>query len=343
MLHADLAETQSILQRLVHAPAFTAELEKITNLQGTGQGKLTLGDSLHDIKAKVEVSEIKLSADHQGVPWPITIAQGQFTFGKKQLDLDTFSGSLGQSQFADLSCRFLWEKDLTLDIGSGRFDLDMAELYPWLASLEGLRDKLQKVERVTGRLALSALAFQRRGRQAVWVAVCLDRHRARPLGRNERLPGHHQHRERRIYSRYPASDLRKTPDRQPGCGTHPVRQSQRLSATARADRTLSLDGSMGPQSVEWLSDRLKVPESYAIHAPLSISKAQISWQPDSTTSFKGLVAIEKGPAITADVDYRPEQLQVNQLHIKDQYSDAGMVFDLNKEQHEYQIYRHIAV
>ena len=34
---------------------------------------------------------------------------------------------------------------------------------------------------------------------------------------------------------------------------------------------LSLDGSMGPQSVEWLSDRLKVPESYAIHAPLSIS------------------------------------------------------------------------
>ena len=333
-LSADLAETQSILQRVVHAPAFTAELEKITNLQGTGHGKLTLGDSLHDIKAKIEVNEMKLSADYQRLPWPITIAQGQFTFGKKQLALDTFSGSLGKSQFADLSCRFLWEKDLSLDIGSGRLDVDMAEFYPWLASQAGLRDKLQEVERVTGRLALSTLALKGEvARPSAWQFAA--------TGTVKDL----------------SVDTKAFPDiinvASGGFTVDPRQVTFEKLQTASQDAALTLsgslkgfpqrlerielsvDGSMGPQSVEWLSDRLKVPESYAIHTPLSISKARISWQPDSTTSFNGMVSIEKGPAITADVDYRPEQLHIKQLHIKDQYSDAGMVFDLSTDRHEY--------
>lgn len=333
-LSADLAETQAILQRVLDAPAFTAELNKITNLQGTGQGKLTLGDSLHDIKAKIEVSEMKLSADHQGVPLPVTVAQGQFTFSKKQLDLDMFSGSLGQSQFADLSCRFFWEKGLSLDIGSGRLDLDMAELYPWLASLEALRDRLREVERVTGRLTLATLALKGEvARPPAWQFAATGT--VKDLSVDTKA--------------FP--DTIKVASGGFTVDTRQVTIEKLRTASQDAALTLSgslkgfpqqierielsLDGSMGPQSVEWLSDRFKVPESYAIRAPLSISGARISWQPDSTASFNGMVSIEKGPAITTEIDYRPEQLQIKQLHIKDQYSDAGMVLDLNADRHEY--------
>ncbi len=334
MLSADLAETQAILRRVVHAPAFTAELEKITNLQGTGQGKLTLGDSLHDIEAKIEVSEMKLSADYQGLPWPITIDQGQLTFGKKQLDLDTFSGSLGQSRFTDLSCRFLWDKDLSLDIGSGRLDLDMAELYPWLASRGGLGDRLQEVERVTGRLALSSLALQGElARPSAWQFAATGtvqdlsvETKAFPDIINIASGGF------TVDTRQVTFEKLRTASQDAALTLSGSLKGlpQRLE---RID--LSLDGSLGPRSVKWLSDRLKVPETYAIRAPLSISKARISWQPDAATSFTGQAAIEQGPAITADVDYRPGQLRIRQLHIKDQYSDAGMVLDLNPDRREF--------
>ncbi len=334
LLRADLAHTQVILQRVVRAPAFTAELAKITRLQGTGHGKLTLGDSLHAIAAKIEVSEINLSADYQRVPLPITIAGGQLTFSKQMLGLHKFSGSLGQSQFADLSCQFLWEKNLFLDMSSGRFDLAMAELYPWLASLEGLRDKLQKVKQVTGRLALSAVDFQGEvAMPSAWQFAATGAVKdllvdttllpnSTTLASGGFTVDTQQLTFEKLKTRSGDADLTLSGS------LHGF--PQRLG---RID--LSLDGTMGPQSVEWLSDRLKVSKAYAIHGPLSISGARLSWQPDSTASFRGLVSIEKGPAITADVDYQPGQLQVNQLHIKDQYSDVGMVYTFNKDQYDF--------
>ena len=78
---------------------------------------------------------------------PITITQGQFAFSKEKMDLGKLSGTFGHSHFADLSCQFLWENDLSLHISSGRLNLAMAELYPWLASLEGVGDKYKKSNR----------------------------------------------------------------------------------------------------------------------------------------------------------------------------------------------------
>jgi len=334
MMSVDLAETQSILHRVIRAPAFTAELEKIANLRGTGQGKLTLGDSLHDIKAKIEVSEIKLSADYQRVPLPITVEQGQFTFGKERLDLAQFSGSLGKSQFAGLSGRLLWENDLSIEISSGRFDADMTELYPWLASLEGLRDTLQKNKKVTGRLALSTLLLKGEvSRPSAWQFtstgtlqdLSIDTE-AFPDIINIASGGFTIDTQQLTFAELRTSGQDAALTLSGSIKGFP----QRLEKIE-----LSLDGSMGPKSVKWLSGRLKVPESYAIRAPLSISKARISWQSDSTTSFNGLVTLDKGPAITADVDYQPKQLQVNRLHIKDQYSDADIIFNLDKKQHDF--------
>ncbi len=334
LLSADLEETRTLLQRLVKKQAFVAELEKISSLQGTGRGKLRLGDSLKSLTAKVEVSELSLSADHQRLPWPITITQGQVAFGKDRLSLDKFSGSLGHSRFAELSAQFLWEKDLALDIGSGRFDLDMAELYPWLAAQEGLRPRLQKVKQVSGRLNLSALAFQ-------GVLASPAGWRFSSTGTVDGLAvetisfpgpvtfasgGFKLDTEQLSFEKLNTVGLDAV-----------LLLSGRLKTVFQhLDRIdLALDGSLGPQSVAWLSETLKLPLSYAIRAPLSIGNGQLSWQPDAVTSFKGLVTLATGPAITVDVDSQPNQLQVRKLHIKDQYSDAAMVLDLKKEQHDF--------
>ncbi len=332
MLSADLGETQALLKRLLPVSTFTAELDKITNLQGTAHGKLSLGDSLSSINSKIEVSELSLTADYQGLPLPITLTNGQVAFSKERLTLGKLNGSLGHSQFTDLSCQFLSEEDLSLDLSAGRFELDMEELHPWLASRQELPETLHTVKQVTGRVVLSAFTLKGEvGRPSEW--------QFKSTGTVQNL----------------AVELESFPDiirMASGGFTVDTQQLnfEKLQTTnqdaalvlsgimkglpGRVERIeLGLDGSMGPQSVEWLLGKLKAPTSYAIHAPLSISKAQVSWQPDGSASFKGLAQIEKGPAITAEVDSRPGELQVKQLQIKDQYSDATMAFDLNKDQH----------
>ncbi|EKD39256.1 MAG: membrane protein-like protein [uncultured bacterium] len=270
----------------------------------------------------------------KGVPVPIIIAGGQLTLGNKQLDLDQLGGSLGQSRFADLSCRFLWEKEPTLAIRSGRFDLDMAELYPWLASLEGLRDTLRGVKRMTGRLELSTLDLEGRiDRPSEWefasTGTVQDLSIDTPLFPNTialASGGFKADTQRLTFAELKTSSRDAALTLSGSLNGFPKRLGR---------IELSLDGTMGPQSVKWLSDRLKVPKSYAIRAPLSIGNAQVAWQPDSTASFKGLVSIEKGPGITADIDYRPGQLQVNRLHIKDRYSDADVVLAFSRDRHDF--------
>jgi hypothetical protein len=332
-LSADLAETQPILQRIVDNPAFIAELEKITNLQGTGQGRMVLGDSLDDLDARVDINELNLSADYQRVPFPISITQGQFAFSKGQIDLDKLSGQVGQSQFSELSGRFHLEDDL-IDIQSGRFALFVTELYPWLTSFEEMHDHLEEVEKVAGRIDLSNLTLKGLiEKPADWQYTAEGSVQDLTVD-TELFPDTLQftsgtfkiNNEGLTLEELKAAGLDATPSLTGKITGFP----QRLD-----DVDISLDGFMGPDSVEWVSNILEVPEAYEIHTPLSLNNTQVSWQPEGTTSFKGTVTIEQGPAITANVDYLPEQFQVHQLMIKDQHSDVSMVMELAKNQHDF--------
>ncbi len=334
LLDANLAETQPILQRLVVDQVFSQEMAKITNLKGTGRGRLILGDSLNNITAKLEASEVQLSANYQRVPWPITISQGRFTFNPKQIDLVKFSGAVGASNFADLSCQILWNNGLSFDISSGQLNLDMTELSPWLASLPGLGEHLKDVKRVAGQIDVSTLALKgMMDKPSDWQFALTGVVKDLSLD-TEFLPDPINFTSGGFTVDTQQLVLEKL---QTTCQDAELILSGSLKDYLQQSINieLSLDGQMGPQSVGWLSDAIKVPEGYKIRAPLSLNKVQVSWQPDSTWSFNGQVAIAKGPAVTADVGYHLKQLQVHNLTIKDQYSDASMVMDLRENQHDF--------
>ncbi len=333
-LNANLAELKPILRRVVEDPVFIAELKKITNLKGTGNGRLTLGDSLQDLNARVEASDLKVSADYQRVPLPLDITQGQFTFSKENIAFSNLSGSLGKSHFTDLSCQITQNKSISLNISSGPLELVTAELYPWLASLEGLRHQLKDIKKVQGQIDVSTLKF----------AGTIDK----PLDGEYTATGKVE--DLSIDTAlYPSTisiasggiaiDTRQLTVARLHTSTQDA--SLALSGSIKGfPRQLSqiettLDGHMGPRAVQWLSEKVQLPKAYAVRTPLGIKGAKISWLPDGTTSFKGGVAVDKGPDIVADVSYRQNQLQVHRLTIKDRYSDASLVLDLKDRQSDY--------
>lgn len=330
-LNADLAETKPIVQRLVEAPAFTSMLAKIDNLHGSGHGKLTLGDSLDDLSVGVEVDQVNLSANYREVPLPISITRGRLAFHDNKLNLGELAGTLGRSKFADLSCRFLFAKEPSLELDSGPADLDMTELYPWLISPQALGDRLQELKRAAGRIQLSSLKLEGPlDRPSQWhFAAKGSLHNLRldtPL-----FPDTVSFAKGEFSIDNKQLSFKKLKVAGQDAKLVASGSLEGLSLSPRRIDLL-LDGRMGPKMLDWLFKTIEVPEFYAIRAPLDISEGRLSWQPEQTIVFNGQLAMDKGPKLTADIEYGPDRLQLHRLSIKDQYSAAELVFDRNSNE-----------
>ena len=126
MLNADLAQAGQILRRIVVNPDFIEELHRITHLQGTGTGKLTIGDRLSDLSAEVDVSDLNFSAEYDRVPFPIEVTGGQVKFAENLVTVKGWQGTVGDSAFSDLACQVdLASRDQGMSQGPGRIELGL--------------------------------------------------------------------------------------------------------------------------------------------------------------------------------------------------------------------------
>lgn len=294
-----------------------SELGKLDNILVKGR--------LQD--GKIFVPEVKLELSQ--VTGDVLIEQGVLQGTGISTRLKNTTGRNGSLQIGLAKANDLFVLELGLHA-------DLAEIYPWLASLEGLHDRLQKVQQVNGRIDMSSLKFRGTlNKPSAWEITS--------TGTLHKL----------------SIETELFPDTITIASGEFAMNPQRLSfkklniasldaiftwsGTVRGlpqqldHLDLSLDGRMGARSYKWLATRLKLPERYTIHTPFSIRGSQIAWQPDSTTSFKGSIEIDKGPTITANIDYSPDRLQLHQLTVKDQYSDATLVSDAIKGQREYEL------
>jgi hypothetical protein len=325
MLSANLAEAQGIVKRIVDSPTFAHELDKITNLKGTSTGKLILGDSLTDVHARVDSRALNLSADYKGLPFPIEITEGQVTFTEDLVELKGLQGSMGKSTFSALECDLNWKKGLHLDMSSGQFSLVLDELYPWVASLDKAKESLHEIKQVTGTLELSSLSFKGdvdnlEHWQVAAVGLLKNLSIATPRfpDKINLASGNFSFDEDKlVFQQLQAKSLDAD-----------ISLSASLKGLPRTIDSveLSLDGKIGNDLLDWLSNSLEIPDTYALRTPILLSDARILWQADAASAFKGNIAIEGGPDLSLDGSHNPQQLQLKHLSVKDRYSDADLAF-----------------
>lgn len=330
MLSANLAEAQEIVKRIVNNPTFDHELGKITNLKGVSTGKLTLGDSLSNINARVEAKNLQLSADHQDLPFPVKITKGQVAFTENQIGFKDLQGAIGESTFAALVCKLNWGKDMRLDISSGRLGLVLHEFYPWLASLQATKASFGVVEQITGTLNLSDLSIKGDlDNPEEWEVAT--------VGQFEELNITTPHFPDKI--KLASGNFNLDEDKL----AFKKLQAKGLDAELSLSGVLkglprgitsaeiSVDGRIGHNVVDWLGDRLEMPAGYAIRTPMLLSDVDLSWDTNATGTFKGGIVFDEGPHLSLDGSYHSKQLQLKRLTFKDQHSDANLAFDYGQE------------
>ncbi len=341
ILSADLAQAHRILERIVDNQDFVQQVNKITHLQGDATGKLTLGDSLSDLNAKVDLTDMNLSFDYQGLPFPVTVSKGKLSFTDNRVDLKDLDGSFGRSVFSGVTGHVKLNDTPRLDFRSGSFGLVLDELYPFVASIDSVGGDLTEIKHLDGRLNLTALSFK--GTPGVpedWqfaaTGAVLDIGLETP-----RIPG--KVRLHRGDFTLAAETLSFQDFKVDSLDADLVLSGVLKGVPQRLEQVeLLLDGTMGPDSVAWLQRVIGTAQSkdgtgqekkgYTLRAPLTFSESKILWQPDATTSFKGKVSVADGPSLVVDVDHHSERLQVKQLAIKDQHSDAELGFGYGPEE-----------
>lgn len=326
-VEADVGELQPLLRRLIPNERLRAEIDRIHGVRGTASGRLTLGERHSSIRPAVALARVDLAGRYDRVPFPITIRGGQVSYGGGSFAVKGLRGTVGGSTFSGLTGRLDLGEPPAIAIRGGSARIALGELYPWVASLEGIRDAVQPVRSVQGVADIATLSCDGPLREpGEWrfeaggtvenlhadthllpgpVTVPRGRFRIRP--------------EELSVTDVEASLLDTT--FQGGVRAHGYRTGiDRVAA--------SLHGGVGAEAAKWGYARLGVPHPYTARAPFTVTGSTLSWEKGGAVAADATLAWPGGPDISLSLRKTPERLSVDPIVIRDESSDARVAFRL---------------
>ena len=340
-VRSDLAELPGILSRAVRGGSFSKELPLVEELEGSAVGRITLENRAGGLRTTVSVSKLRLSGRHRKIPFPVSIQQGTFFYDGKRIGVGRLSGNVGRSTFSGLEARLWLGDDPQFERVSGTVEVSLDELFPWLASREGLEALRTEIRRLRGSAGLFVAGLSGPvSRPGEWRYETMGSVKdlvldasflSKPL---EVGTGEFRIDERTI--------------RVSGLEARTIDAALKVSgvfdAYRRGPRRLEavVDGEMGPEAVRWVWEKASLPAGFLPAAPLALEKVRVGLSGGDAFSLAGTVTVQSGPRVTLDVVGGSEGTDVRRLTIADDVSDASISLGLRKREFEVRFAGHLA-
>lgn len=321
-VRADLEQLPPILKRLVDDQDFQKELAQITDLRGSAIGKLVLGEDTDNVKVKVAASDIQLSGQYGRLPHPLQITGGNFTYDENRVGVSQLSGKLGKSAFSALSGSLGLDSKKDLALASGQATLHLAEIVPWLASVEEMAAASKyygggKSIVTLSQVKLNGPLFS----PAKWHFNLSGDVEDLLLKNMPGRPGPLKVASARFKAdpktfNYTKGDISMLDGVWNISGTHKnyfkgFDKNVRLKFNAR----------LGAKSVQWLSQSFDLPDEIHIR-PLTLSNSRINYVSNVEKTISAELAIKGGLKISTDLVLGADQLDLKKLFIRDNASQA---------------------
>ena len=327
---ADAGQIPQLLKRLIGNETFLSQIERVVNVKGVVKGTLVLGGRLDAIKEEVDINEINVTADYDGVPFPLQINDGSFHYNMENISMINLGGIFGSSSFSELTARISLGEDARVEIQSGRVLAFLKEIYPWISSFEKVDKGLKDVKTVSGILQVSSLKLQ-------GLLTMPETFKIEATGDVNDLivdttlfpepievkEGNLKVVENKVLlsnAKVNAGDISLRTS---------VTINHNMSELVKAD--IGFQGEMGKESMKWIEDRFKLSSEFRIRPPLSIPEAHLTWEKGSGISFVSNLTLQDGPGFSLDMFLNPEGLEINNLLIQDDESNASFAFVLKEE------------
>jgi len=156
-IDADLADLPPVLEQLVHHEVFQRELHKFKNVSGRATANLKLGETLHNIHTRVDVTDMQFSTDYDLLPQKVFIDRGALLVDPKEVSWQNVKGRTGLQQVMSTSGSVSWQTgDVTLQIKELNGQLDGASFLDILWQTNALRNKIEKrLSSLSGSIGIS--------------------------------------------------------------------------------------------------------------------------------------------------------------------------------------------
>ena len=320
---ADMAEVHPILMRVVKAETFVRELSLVENIDGRVLGRLTLGESLRSIGAKVDVSQCAMSAEYRRIPHSLRIEAGEVFYETNSIAGRNMRGTLGSSSFSGLTYRVgFGDAPHDLEIKSGELRLVMDEIYPWLISHESIRKGLGLFKDVKGRIELTKMRLHGPllrttdwdfEAEATVENLIVDTPlcpKPVPIASGRLRATHEELSLNDVKAR-----LLDAPIVASGI------LYGYLAGLSKAD--VEMNGTIGSESFAWVSgDIIQLPPALDLQTPFPLANAKLVWNREGETSFKGDFMFPEGAKASIDLVRGPQTFTLNGLSIQDPNSRA---------------------
>jgi len=317
---ADLPEALAVAKQVLPDPDAQKALGQVKQLQGTAVVHATLGGDVNNVVPRVEASEIRASARHDLIPFPIRVAGGTVAYANQAVSAQGLDGAVGQSTFSGINARLGVGTPNVLTAQQGQVSLALSELFNWAAAQRRFATQLEGIKSVSGRLA---------------VAVSqLDL----PLNSPDRVRFQITATPNQITIEAP----RYGPRAQLDGGAIGVSQQRVMASGVKAsalDAVLTLSGgtdnyregigsvqigasgTVGPEALKWIYARADLPKQLRLRAALNVSEASVLWRQGAGVAARGKVNVAGGPAIGFSVRQVPRRLEIETVTVRDDVSD----------------------
>ncbi|MBP2688090.1 MAG: rane protein-like [Deltaproteobacteria bacterium] len=318
---ADLGELQPLLRRLVPDDRFREEIDRIHGVRGTASGRLTLGERLSSIRPAVVVTSVNLSGEYDRLPFPFSIRGGNAAYAREGISVADLRGTVGGSTFSGLTGRLDLGDTRSISIRGGAARIALGEVYPWIASFDGIRETVKPVRSAQGVVELTNLScdgpLRGPGEWAFEAGGSVENLEVDtpllpgpvtiPRGRFRIRP------EEMAFTDVEASLLDTT--FQGGARLRGYR-------TGVDQVAASLHGDVGAEAAKWAYARIGVPHPYAPRAPFTVTGSTFSWEKGGAVVVDATLAWPGGPDVALSLRKTPGSLVLDPLVIRDEASDA---------------------
>jgi len=329
-LTADLSEVPPLLRKLVPEKQILESLSLIETIEGTGQGRLILGENLESLSTRVEMNNISLQAKYKPIPYPIAIDGGRFLFADLKTESLDLQGKIGRSTFSNYSSRMNFKGEPEIEIESGSFHLVLDEIFPWLAADKRLKEELQAIKNITGLAEVAVKSvmgpllqpanlqydLQCRLKNVILTRTLLPGPLTITTGQANILPD-------RITFENLQADLLDSSLTYSG-----VLQNF-LTGNTKAEIIVT-NAEIGSRVNTWFAEQIKSPKEYQFRTPLLISRAHAKWIREELLDLQGDFSIKNGPIFSVDIMLNPDELILRSLSLKNGDDRARIALDLKK-------------
>lgn len=322
-LRTELSPLLPLFKRLFKEETILQELAQIKKLEGRADWTFVLGETLTAIKVKATATNIQLEVQYDGLPFPLSLEEGTFSYDGETVTLRDLRGTIGRSSFSGVTAELSWRKEPTIEVKSGTAIFMLAELPAWGKLHKPLKKGLDQVGPIEGALRITEAKlkgpllkpgnwyFETAGD---WKDLILSFPPLISAGTITSPTGKFKVHPKTLSLSAAGIRFSQTSFQLSGTIDHSQHDLERME--------LDLEGEVRPQDISWLWDLLKVKKGIPIHSSLVLTKAHLSWQKAKTTSVRADLKGQRGVKIRFDISQRPGELQVNQFRLQDEISDC---------------------